>query len=57
MAKGKGKGRSKSKGRSKGKRGKGKGGKKAKGQIPIDVLEKRLGKLNNLVARRGGSAY
>lgn len=30
---------------------------KLKGQIPLDVLEKRLGKLNALVNRRGGSAY
>ncbi len=31
--------------------------KKRGGQVPMKVLEKRLGKLNALVKKRGGSAY
>lgn len=47
MAKGK-----RGKGKGKGKRGK--GGRKPKGQIPLDVLQRRLGKLSTIVAKRGG---
>lgn len=49
MAKGK-----RGKGRSKGKRGK--RGRKgaAKNQIPLEVLQRRLGKLSTIVAKRGG---
>ncbi len=60
MAKRKGRSKSKGskggKGRAKNKRGKGKAKPKSN-QIPIDVLEKRLGKLNRIVAKRGGDAY
>ncbi len=43
----------------KGRKSKGRGKSKAKksNQIPLAILEKRLGKLNNIVAKRGGSAY
>lgn len=51
MAKRKG-GRKGSKSKSKSK----KGGKKSN-QIPLKILEKRLGKLNNVVKSRGGDAY
>lgn len=52
MAKGKGKGKGKG---SKGKRG---GAKKPKSKhIPLNILEKRLGKLNSVVKARGGDAY
>lgn len=36
---------------------KGKARKHAKGHIPLQVLEKRLVRLNKVVARRGGDAY
>lgn len=57
------KGRSKSKGMKAGKaskRSKGKRKPKAKpksNQVPLEILEKRLGKLNRIVAKRGGDAY
>lgn len=53
---GKGKGRGKGKGKSKGKRGKGKA-KPASNEIPLDILERRLGKLNRTVLKRGGNGY
>lgn len=31
--------------------------KRGKGQVPLDVLEKRLGKLNRIVLKRGGDGY
>ena len=31
--------------------------KKTKGQIPISILERRLGELNTIVGERGGAAY
>lgn len=48
--------RSKPRGASKKRRGKKKRSSKSN-QVPLKVLEKRLGKLNGIVKSRGGSAY
>ncbi len=50
------KGRS-AKGRATTKRRTKKKTRKGKGQVPLKLLEKRLGKLNGIVKRRGGDAY
>lgn len=51
--------RSKARGKSrtKGKRRSTAAKRRNKGQVPLEVLEKRLGKLNRIVKQRGGDAY
>ncbi len=40
--------------KKKGSKGKGKAKRGKKGQIPLEVLQNRLGKLSTIVAKRGG---